>query len=831
MKKTHLHSVLATSMVLSMFALPTAHVGAEGESIIKLRLMETTDIHTNVVNYDYYKDAPTDQFGLAKTATLIKKARAEVTNSVLFDNGDLIQGNPLGDFIHEKGLKDGDVHPIYKAMNLLDYEVGNIGNHEFNFGLDYLQASLKGAKFPYVNANIYIDDKDNNPDNDKNYFTPYHIFEKKVKDETGKEVTIKIGAIGFAPPQVTAWDKGHLEGKVIAKDIIETANKFVPQMKKEGADIIVAIPHSGFEKAPAKGNDENAVYYLSKVEGIDAILFGHAHKLFPSKDFDGIEGVDTAKGTINGIPSVMPGFWGDHLGVIDLTLKQVDGKWQVVDSTTEARPVYDAATKKALVEADKDILNAVKEDHENTLGYVRGPVGETKAPINSFFALVNDDPSVQIVSNAQRWWAEKATQGTEYEGTPILSAAAPFKAGGRNGAEYYTDIKAGTIAVKNVSDLYIYPNTIKAVLIDGSQVKEWLERSAGQFNQIDPTKKEEQALVNDAFPTYNFDTLDGVEYQFDLTQPSRYDIKGTLVNEKANRVINLQYNGKPIDPKQKFIVATNNYRAFGGGNFPGIDGSNVIIDSPDENREVLINYIKEQKSFNPTADGNWGFAPIKGDMKVTLTSSPKAKEVAEKLGYIKYIGEGENGFAKYSIDLSTTTQKVAESADASKEDVKKEEPKKDDASKEDVKKEEPKKDDASKEDVKKEEPKKDDASKEDAKKEEPKKDDASKEDVKKEEPKKDDASKEDVKKEEPKKDLNKLVAVRTTAEGLGIQVAYDNKTRSVTLTKGDAKLVYVLGASEVIANGKTLETNSDIVKNRLFLPVGLLEETFGVTIK
>ncbi|QIC08065.1 bifunctional 2',3'-cyclic-nucleotide 2'-phosphodiesterase/3'-nucleotidase [Brevibacillus sp. 7WMA2] len=846
MKKTHLHSVLATSMVLSMFALPTAHVGAEGESIIKLRLMETTDIHTNVVNYDYYKDAPTDQFGLAKTATLIKKARAEVTNSVLFDNGDLIQGNPLGDFIHEKGLKDGDVHPIYKAMNLLDYEVGNIGNHEFNFGLDYLQASLKGAKFPYVNANIYIDDKDNNPDNDKNYFTPYHIFEKKVKDETGKEVTIKIGAIGFAPPQVTAWDKGHLEGKVIAKDIIETANKFVPQMKKEGADIIVAIPHSGFEKAPAKGNDENAVYYLSKVEGIDAILFGHAHKLFPSKDFDGIEGVDTAKGTINGIPSVMPGFWGDHLGVIDLTLKQVDGKWQVVDSTTEARPVYDAATKKALVEADKDILNAVKEDHENTLGYVRGPVGETKAPINSFFALVNDDPSVQIVSNAQRWWAEKATQGTEYEGTPILSAAAPFKAGGRNGAEYYTDIKAGTIAVKNVSDLYIYPNTIKAVLIDGSQVKEWLERSAGQFNQIDPTKKEEQALVNDAFPTYNFDTLDGVEYQFDLTQPSRYDIKGTLVNEKANRVINLQYNGKPVDPKQKFIVVTNNYRAFGGGNFPGIDGSNVIIDSPDENREVLINYIKEQKSFNPTADGNWGFAPIKGDMKVTLTSSPKAKEVAEKLGYIKYIGEGENGFAKYTIDLSTTTQKVAESADASKEDVKKEEPKKDDASKEDVKKEEPKKDDASKEDVKKEEPKKDDASKEDVKKEEPKKDDASKEDVKKEEPKKDDASKEDVKKEEPKKDdaskedvkkeepkkdLNKLVAVRTTAEGLGIQVAYDNKTRSVTLTKGDAKLVYVLGASEVIANGKTLETNSDIVKNRLFLPVGLLEETFGVTIK
>lgn len=240
---------------------------------------------------------------------------------------------------------------------------------------------MSGANFPVVNANVYYDDKDGNPDNDKNYFEPYKILTRTFKDENGKDVSLKVGVIAFTPPQIMNWDKANLEGKVIAKDIVETAKKFVPKMKAEGADIIVAIPHSGFEQATPQGNDENATYYLSSVPGIDAILFGHAHKLFPSADFEGIPGVDTAKGTINGIPAVMPGFWGDHLGVVDLTLQQVDGKWKVVDAQSEARPIYDKTNKKPLVEVDQEIVDAVKDEHAKTLEYVRGPVGTTTAQI------------------------------------------------------------------------------------------------------------------------------------------------------------------------------------------------------------------------------------------------------------------------------------------------------------------------------------------------------------------------------------------------------------------------------------------------------------------
>lgn len=654
-RKIAFSGLLAAVLALGTVMQPASNASAEASAgVVKLRVMETTDIHTHIANYDYYQDKSTDEFGLAKTATLIKEARKQAVNSLLFDNGDLIQGNPLGDYVAKVDvLKEGQTHPVYKAMNLLQYDAGNIGNHEFNFGLEFLNKSLKGANFPYVNANVYKDDKDNNPDNDVNYFKPYIILDKKFKDESGAEQNIKVGVIGFVPPQIMQWDKMNLDGKVIAKDIIQTAEKFIPKMKQEGADIIIAIPHSGFGETEKKGGEENATYLLSKVPGIDAILFGHSHAVFPGPTFkDGEKGIDLKKGTINGVPSVMPGYWGNHLGIIDLTLEKVDGKWKVTNSATEARPIYDEKNKKSLAETDQAILDAVKHDHENTVKYVRGKVADTTAPIFSYFALVKDDPSIQIVTNAQKWYVEKHIKGTELEGLPVLSAGAPFKAGGRNGVSYYTDIPKGTIAIKNVADLYIYPNTVTAVKISGAQVKEWLEMSAGQFNQIDPAKKEEQPLLNNEFRSYNYDVIDGVTYQIDVTQPAKYDPKGKVINANASRIKNLQYKGKPVAADQKFIVVTNNYRAGGGGSFPGLDGKNIVISSPDENRQVVIDYLIDQKSINPSADNNWSFAPVQGDLNVTFESSPNAKSFAAQSGNIAFAGEGQDGFAKFKMDLS-----------------------------------------------------------------------------------------------------------------------------------------------------------------------------------
>lgn len=118
--------------------LATLIAASVNAATVDLRIMETTDLHSNMMDFDYYKDTATEKFGLVRTASLINDARNEVKNSVLVDNGDLIQGSPLADYMSAKGLKAGDIHPVYKALNTLDYTVGTLGNHEFNYGLDYL---------------------------------------------------------------------------------------------------------------------------------------------------------------------------------------------------------------------------------------------------------------------------------------------------------------------------------------------------------------------------------------------------------------------------------------------------------------------------------------------------------------------------------------------------------------------------------------------------------------------------------------------------------------------------------------------------------------------
>lgn len=615
--------------------------GVAQAATVELRIMETTDIHVNVLNYDYYQDKSTDEYGLARTATLIRQARQEARNNMLFDNGDLIQGNPLGDYVARVDpLQEGETHPVYKAMNLLDYDLGNIGNHEFNYGLDFLKLSLKGANFPYVNANVY------DAEGRKNYFKPYRIITKVVRDENNALHTIKVGVIGFVPPQILLWDKANLEGKVTTRDIVETAQKFVPEMKAKGADVVVAIAHSGLGDPDPKALDENETAGLSKVPGIDVILFGHSHAEFPSATYATYPGADVKQGTLNGVAAVMPGFWGNNLGVVDLKLEKKDGKWTILDRKGTIRPIFDKVNKKALVESDPAVVQAVADDHQHTLDYVRGKVADLEAPINSYFAVVQDDPSVQIVSQAQMWYAKRMLQGTEYDKYPILSAAAPFKAGGRAGASYYTDIPAGTLAIKNISDLYIYPNTIKGVLVTGAQVQEWLERSAGQFKQIDPKGPANQELVDTSFPTYNFDVIDGVTYEIDVTQPSRYNSKGEVVNAGAHRIKNLMFEGKPINPEQKFIVVTNNYRAGGGGSFPGLNGKNIVLDSPDENREAIIQYMVAQGKINPTADNNWKLSPIPGQ-SVLFFSSPNAEKYLPSNA--KKIGTTPDGFTQYQL--------------------------------------------------------------------------------------------------------------------------------------------------------------------------------------
>jgi 2',3'-cyclic-nucleotide 2'-phosphodiesterase/3'-nucleotidase len=618
-----------------------------------LRIMETTDLHVHVFPYDYYADKQSDTVGLARTASLINAIRDEASNSLLIDNGDFLQGNPMGDYIaYERGMKDGDSHPVIQAMNTLGFDASTLGNHEFNYGLDFLMKSLAGADFPVVNANIALE-LGSDPTKDKTLIPPFVILDHMVTDGSGTEHPIKVGLIGFVPPQVMNWDRRHLEGNVQARDIIETAKAYIPLMKEQGADIIVALSHSGIGTADATDGMENASVPLAGLDGIDAILTGHSHLVFPSPTYADFAGADVDAGTLMGTPATMGGFWGSHMGLIDLLVEKDGNEWRVVSAESEARPISmrnEDRSITALVEDDADVIAAVQTEHDETLTYVRRAVGKTDAPLHSYFALVADDPSVQIVSIAQLWYIEQMMKGTEHEGLPILSAAAPFKAGGRGGPEYFTDVPAGDVAIKNVSDLYLYPNTARAVRVTGQQVKDWLERSAGIFNQV-TLGAQDVVLLNPDFPSYNFDIIDGVDYEIDLSQPSKYDSKGVLLDAAANRITNLTYNGQPLDLAAEFIVATNNYRAGGGGNFPGATAETTVFEGPDTNRDVIVRYIVEKGTISPRADNNWSFAPMAGTT-VLFDTGPAASAYLDQVNLqIEDAGDGPDGFARYRITL------------------------------------------------------------------------------------------------------------------------------------------------------------------------------------
>jgi len=635
-----------------------------------LAILETTDLHANVVGYDYFKLAADPSLGLDRTATLIAQARREFPNTILLDNGDTIQGTALGDYQAVVApVKCGELLGIHKVMKRLGYDGGGVGNHDFNYGLGFLgqvtgrrfdvpgipraKKACAGPGFPIVLANVY------SVKTHKPLFAPYRIIDKRVRAEDAAgnpvEATVKVGIIGFTPPTILSWDKRWLDGRVYTEGIVETAQRYIPEMRKKGADLVVAISHGGLDASPYAPTMENGNYHLAQVPGIDALLLGHAHQLFPNPastvaQFN-LPNVDKARGTVFGVPTVMASLWGKNLGVIRFDLRHDGRGWKIVHDNTVVETWSTQQADKSYVAADPAVLDLVRAEHEATIRYVQTPVGSTDFRMSTYFADVGDPSAIQAVNAAQADYVRAYVKANlpQYADLPVLSMSAAFKAGAAGPGDY-TDVAPGSLALNNAADLYLYPNSLYAVKVDGAALAAWLEKAAHRFNTIDPARTGPQELVNGGFPSYNFDTVTDpdLRYDIDVTRPP------------GQRIRNLTWQGKPVAADQAFLVATNNYRASGGGNFPGLDGSRTVIASPDTNRDVLITWIRKHKQLTRAADGiarSWRFAPVATAGPVVFHAPPGKLALAREAGIDNVSelraddGQGK-GFALYAVDLS-----------------------------------------------------------------------------------------------------------------------------------------------------------------------------------
>lgn len=631
-------------------------------STLDLRIMASSDLHMHVLPYDYVIDAPSEQFGFARVATLIRSARSEVENSLLFDNGDLFHGTPMGDAFSDR-LRDPRVHnqahPMMAAMKALGYDAITLGNHDFDNGVDLLSRAIGQAGFPVVSSNAVLVNAESDKTIPRPMVQPFALLDRKMTDKAGALHRLRIGVLGFLPPG-TVRDLRDRHLKVETSPIAETARIMAAHLRAMGADLVIALAHSGIDADSDDPALENAVVPLARTEGIDAIVSGHDHQVFPGPLRKPCPAADSDHGTIHGTPVVSPGFWGSHLGIIDLCLgRSHDGAWSVLSGSSQARPVarmnHAAGRMQALVPPDAEITKMMSVMHDATLTRVRRQVGETRDHLHSYFALIAPSPALQIVHQAKDWFTRREIAGTELEGLPIVTSTPPFKAGGLPGPGFFTHVKPGPINLRAIADLYLHRNDLCALRVTVAGLTEWLERAASVYLQVE-VGAHDQPILSPITPPYLFETVSGVDYEIDLSAPPRYTLEGHILNENAHRIGPLKRDGRVMAPDEEVLLVTNSHRATGGGGFGGPGLDTIALDVPVSIRDVLMSYFTHIGPVSLDKRPNWRIAPLAGT-SVQLRSAPQAAAHIHELPSLdlQVAGVDEDGFLLITLNLDPHT--------------------------------------------------------------------------------------------------------------------------------------------------------------------------------
>ncbi len=565
-----------------------------------LTILGTTDLHGNVFNWDYFKNAEFDDaahndIGVAKAKTVIDRERAAARGGVLvLDAGDTIQGTPLAYYYAKVQPIGGDViHPMARAMNLIGYDAAALGNHEFNYGIDLLRTFESQLNFPLLGANAV------DPATKRPVFAPYVVKEVDL----GHGPTLKVGILGLTNPGIAIWDKANVEGRMEFPGLVEQAKKFVPELKAMGCDVVVISAHSGADTSSSYGDalpyPENASTLVAQqVPDVDAILVGHAHVDIPMRE---VVNEQTGKTVV----LCEPFFWAKRVARFDITLKRLGRGWRVAGTTSTTLPTNTVA-------ADPAVAAAVQAQHDIVVKYVNSVVGTSAVAMSAARSVVEDVPIIDFINFVQADAVKAGLTGAD-AALPVLSEAAPFNRA--------ASFPAGNVTIRDVAGLYIYDNTLLGVKLTGAQVKDYLEFSMRYFKQVSGPGPFAIADVTNAVtdtapapngtPDYNFDTVAGLDA--DLT----YDVD--IAQAVGSRIKNLAYDGVAVDPAQEFVMAINNYRQSGGGGFPHVATAPVVYNRQNEIRQLLIDWVIANGEIDPAQFASADWKLVSNGTAITIT--------------------------------------------------------------------------------------------------------------------------------------------------------------------------------------------------------------------
>jgi 2',3'-cyclic-nucleotide 2'-phosphodiesterase/3'-nucleotidase len=552
----------ALALILAIGARLAIRAHAASPNRVTITLLSTTDIHGHIEPWDYYANKPVD-LGLAKIATLIKQARAEAPHALLLDCGDTIQGTPLAYYFAEKDTSKPN--PTIAAFNALHYDAMAVGNHEFNFGEQVMWKAKGESQFPWLAANV-----------EQTYTKGVeHIGSNIIKNVEG----VRIGIVGFVTPGIPRWEiPEHYKGYEF-QPIVAAAQRVIPEVRKQ-VDLLVVIMHSGLDRDPQNGaaapdqiDNENAAWELAdQVPEIDVIFYGHTHREMPEL-------------IVHGVLMSQARNWGQSLARADVEMSRDDaGHWSVTSKHSKTIPVTPD------VAADPEITKLAEPYQEATQKYLDTPIANSAKELTGQYSRYEDDPLVDLIHKVQL-----------DAGHADVSMATMFFPG--------VKIPAGPVTVRQAAALYVYENTLYVVQMTGAQLKDALEHAASFFSAW-PVREGESIRL----PGYNADSAEGVSYVIDLTQPV------------GQRIRDLTFRGKPLEPAQQLRVAINNYRYTGGGRYSVYQGLPVVYRSPVEIRELMIDYLSRTKNIPSAADGNWKIVPPEALAAIEKAADEDANE-------------------------------------------------------------------------------------------------------------------------------------------------------------------------------------------------------------